>query len=82
MDSFRFRLSHNVETKLRREIVAAVGRTEELALPYTSNGIHGGVSNLRRNRKRSAKDTSLFVDVLPGGVGGSPVYGRRTATRY
>lgn len=72
--------AHNVFTGHLQAIGAAVGRTGELALPHTSNGTHGGVSNLQRNRKRTKKDLILFVDVLPRGVGGCSVYTRRGAT--
>ena len=61
---------------------AAIGRIGELALPHTSNGTHGGISNLQRNRKRTVKDLALFVDVLPSGVGGCSVYTRRSATGH
>ena len=74
--------AHNVFTRDLQAIVAALGRTGELALPHTSNGTHGGVSNLRREWKRTPKDSALFVDVLPRGVGGSSVYTCRGATGY
>ena len=74
--------THNVFTRHLEVIDAAVGRTGELALPHTSNGIHGGVSNLRWDRRRTTKDTALFVDALPRGVGGCSVYTRRGATGH
>ena len=61
---------------------AAVGRTGELALPHTSNGLQEGSVTYKGIGGSFAKDMATSLDVLPRGAGGCTVYPRRGTTGH